>query len=145
MGCVWISTFNALQVLGEPHHPADIIQRMERTGGFLLQGNRGAFTQPAERYMRYAGFNTHTNYLPRLQTIDREIRNGDVAILTYMRGNNSGHAVAIQYVGNGQFRVFNEPEASGYQSSIEDWIQMQLQREERNTMSRITSLTIINR
>ena len=149
MGCVWMATYNALNALGDRHHPAEIIQWMERNGGFLLQGRQGAFTQPAERYMRQAGYNTRTNYLPQLRIIDNDIRRGDVAILTYMRGDFSGHAVAIQYVGDGRFRVYNEgtlwQNYGGYTNSIEKWIRSQLQREGRNTMSMVTSLTIINR
>jgi len=102
MGCVWIATFNALKVLDDRHHPAEIIKWFEENGGFLLQGRRGAFTQPAERYLReVAGYNVSTEYLPRFHTIDREIRAGDVAILTYMRSDWTAHAVAIQYMNNG--------------------------------------------
>jgi len=147
-GCVWIATFNALQVLDDPHHPAEIIRWFEENGGLLLQGRRGAFTRPAEMYMRRAGYITRTNYLPRLQTIDNEIRRGDVAILTYMRNDFSAHAVAIQYMGDGRFRVYNEGTLNiygGYTTSVEDWTQTQLQREGGRGMSAVTSLTIINK
>jgi len=147
MGCVWMATYNALNVLGDRRHPADIIQWMEMNGGMLLQGSRGAFSQPAERYMRYAGYNARTNYLPRVHTIDNQIRNGDVAILTYMRDDFSGHAVAIQYMGDGRFRVYNEGtlwnNSRGYTDSVEEWIQNEMQQE--GSISVVTSLTIINR
>ena len=146
MGCVWIATFNALQVLDDPHHPAEIIRWFEENGEFLLQGRQGAFTRPAEMYMRRAGYITRTNYLPRLQIIDNEIRRGDVAILTYMRSLTSAHAVAIQYMGDGQFRVYNEGtlrDMGGYTSSVEEWLRDEMQQE--GNVSVVTSLTIINR
>lgn len=117
-GCGWIATYNAALLLGDHHHPADIIKHFETHGGSLANGAFGTNPVAMNIFFRNQGFETSMHNLPT--SVDDHIRNSTVSILTY--AHTSGvHTVAVYYA-NGVFHVLNAVrfDSTDYMPGVQD-------------------------
>ena len=122
-GCGWIATYNALQLLGCPETPENLIGYYERQLP-LIHGNTGtSFWGPAV-YFRQKGF--HVRVSARRNRFDKIVKQSDVCLLFYWwhRGWRLGaHLVALQQtdrgvVGYNTYRNSTGPDLYG--PSLED-------------------------
>ena len=110
-GCGWIAAYNALHVLGDPNHPADIIKWFEENRGSILGGIIGIRARSIRNYFRDKGYQTeiYTNHFD-----DVIMKSGSVAILEYHwsipteRLNQSNHFVMSRWdTENACYEIYN--------------------------------------
>jgi len=111
-GCGWVAAYNALILLGNPHHPADIVDAFETGGGTVFGGVFGTYPQAIERLFVDLGYDVnHTTFPQRTMNIDDAIRASRVSILAYMH-TRAGHYITIEYrAEDGMFIVYNDNSA----------------------------------
>ena len=106
-GCGWIATYNALQLLGAPEAPENLIGYYERQLP-LIHGNTGtSFWGPAV-YFRQKGF--HVRVSARRNRFDKIVKQSDVCLLFYWwhRGWRFGaHFVALHQTDRGVVGYFS--------------------------------------
>ena len=125
-GCGWVSTYNALILLGNPRHPADIVNYFETGGGTVLEGVFGTYPRAIEGLLKALGYNVSYTLFPQISlNIDDAIRAAKVGILAYAH-TSAAHYVAIEYrEEDGKFIVYNDSLAKarsiylGYQNDSE--------------------------
>jgi len=124
-GCAWIATYNAALLLGERYHPADIIKYYETSGGALINGELGINPLAIGIFFDNQGFETTMDTLPK--SVDEQIRNSTVSILTYAHPT-AVNTVAVYYE-NGSYHVINEGRANstntapGVLDSVDEWLE----------------------
>jgi len=125
-GCGWVATYNALIILGNPKHPADIVKHFEESGGIAFGGVFGTYPNAIEEYLRSFGYRVDHTAFPQVSTnIDEVIKNSQVSILAYLH-TSAAHYVTIVYREDiDKFIVYNDSFARtmssnlGYQSYAE--------------------------
>jgi len=107
-GCGWIAAYNALIILGNPMHPAEIVNHIEAGGGTVLDGMFGTFPHAIERLFAELEYEVnHTVFTQRLN-LDDAIRDSRVSILAYTH-TRAAHFIAIEYrPEDGRFIVYND-------------------------------------
>jgi len=96
-GCGWIATYNALILLGNPKHPAEIVRYFEESGGTVFDGVFGTYPNTIESYLRSLGYSVSHTLLPQLtMDIDDAIKSSRVSILAYTH-TRAAHYIAIEY------------------------------------------------
>jgi len=125
-GCGWVAAYNALILLGNPQHPAEIVRYFEESGGTVLGGVFGTYPNTIESYIRGLGYNVTHRLFPQVTlNIDDAIRNSRVSILAYVH-TGAAHYITIEYREDiGKFVVYNDSLARamsadmGFQSAVE--------------------------
>ena len=100
-GCGWIATYNALQLLGKPACPRDVIRYYEKMLP-LWHGNAGTTCFAPYFYFRQAGFQTELTL--RREEFDEKAKQADVCILFYRwhkKWKLGAHFVALHHTENG--------------------------------------------
>jgi len=108
-GCGWIATYNALIILENPKHPAEIVRYFEESGGIAFGGVFGTYPNAIEAYLRSLGNNVSHTLFPQVNmNIDEVIKNSQVSILAYLH-TNAAHYVTIEYREDiDKFIVYND-------------------------------------
>jgi len=108
-GCGWIAAYNALIILGNPMHPAEIVYHFETGGGTVWDGVFGTYPHAIERLFVGQGYNVNHRLFPQVNfNLDNAIRNSRVAILAYMH-TSAAHYIVIEYrPEDGTFIVYND-------------------------------------
>jgi len=108
-GCGWVAAYNALIILGNPMHPAEIVHHFETTGGTVWDGVFGTFPHAIEGLFVELGYNVNHTLFPQVTlNLDNAIRNSRVAILAYMH-TSAAHYIVIEYrPEDGLFIVYND-------------------------------------
>ena len=118
-GCGWVATYNALILLGDPVHPAEIVNYFETSGGAAFGGMFGTYPKAIEAYLRDLGFDVNHTLFPRTSTgIDDAIRASRVAIIAYAH-TSAAHYVTIEYRDDiGKFVIYNDSSARAMSVSL---------------------------
>ena len=118
-GCGWVATYNALILLGSPHHPAEIVNSFETGGGTVLGGVFGTYPVAIEEYLSEAGYNvSHTLFPQTSMNLDEAIKAARVAILAYAH-TRAAHYVTIEYrEEDDRFIVYNDSYARTRSASL---------------------------
>jgi len=96
-GCGWVAAYNALIIMGNPQHPAEIVKSFEERGGTAFGGVFGTYPNAIEEYLRSFGYSVSHTLFPQLSiNIDETIRNSKVGILAYLH-TNAAHYITIEY------------------------------------------------
>jgi len=126
-GCAWIATYNALLILGEHVHPAELIRNYQLTGGTLINGEFGINPSAIRNDFENRGYNVTMASLP--SSVDDHIRASTVSILTYAHSSGA-HTVMVYYDNNNNvFHIYNEggagstSTAPGVQESFDEWLE----------------------
>jgi len=108
-GCGWVSTYNALILLDDPCHPADIVRYFESSGGTVFGGVFGTYPHAIERYLKYLGYKVDHALFPRIPAnIDDIIKASRVCIIAYAH-TSAAHYIAVEYrQEDGRFIVYND-------------------------------------
>ena len=108
-GCGWVAVYNALILLGNPKHPAEIVEYFEESGGTVLDGVYGTYPNAIEGYFVSLGYNIDHIFLPQLTTdIDEAIKSSQVSILAYLH-SSAAHYIAVEYREDiDRFIVYND-------------------------------------
>jgi len=108
-GCGWVAAYNALLILGDPHHPAEIVKRFESSGGTVMEGIFGTYPRAIEDFFIDSGYSVGHVLFPQSSIdIDEAIRASRVSILAYLH-TSAAHYVAIEYrEADGTFVVYND-------------------------------------
>lgn len=108
-GCGWISAYNALLILENPLHPAQIVHHIESGGGTVLDGVFGTFPHAIERLFHDLGYSVNHTLFPGLGAgLDAAVRSSRVSILAYTH-TRAAHFVTIRYIEEeGHFIVYND-------------------------------------
>ena len=108
-GCGWISAYNALIILGNPVHPAEIVNHFEVNRGAVMGGILGTFPHAIERFFVDMNYDvTHTLFPQVSANLDEIIRASRVSILAYSH-TRAAHFIAIEYREDlGVFIVYND-------------------------------------
>ncbi|MCL2222139.1 MAG: hypothetical protein FWC20_07925 [Oscillospiraceae bacterium] len=96
-GCGWVAAYNALIILGEPVHPAVIVNHFKANEGTVLDGVLGTFPNAIERFLIDSGYDvTHTLFPGRTLNLDEAIRASRVSVLAYAH-TRTAHFITIVY------------------------------------------------
>jgi len=109
-GCGWIAAYNSLIILGDPRHPAQIVNHFETNRGTVAGGVFGTFPHAIERYFRELGYEVNHTMFPQRSavSIDDTIRASRVAVLAYMH-TRAAHFITIEYrPETGRFVILND-------------------------------------
>jgi len=107
-GCGWIAAYNALIILGQPVHPAEIVNHFETNRGTVLDGVFGTFPHAIENFLEHSGRNVSHTLFPRSGDIDEAIRSWGIGILAYSH-TRAAHFITIRYDRDeGVFIVYND-------------------------------------
>jgi len=108
-GCGWVAVYNALIILGDPKHPAEIVRFFEESGGTVMGGMFGTYPNAIEAYLKSLGYSVDQTIFPQLtKNIDDEIKNSRAAILAYAH-TSAAHYVTIEYIEDiDKFIVYND-------------------------------------
>ena len=108
-GCGWIAAYNAMILLDNPKHPADIVKYFEERGGTVLDGVFGTYPNAIEGYIRNLGYSVNHALFPQLtMNIDNTIKNARVGILAYVH-TSAAHYIAVEYRSDiDRFVVYND-------------------------------------
>jgi len=108
-GCGWIAAYNALIIMGDPLHPAEIVNHFETSGGTVFDGVLGTYPHAIERFFRDRGYEVRHTLFPGITTnVDNAIRGGSVGILAFMH-TSAAHFVTIEYrEEDDRFIVYND-------------------------------------
>jgi len=111
-GCGWVATYNALILLGNPKHPAEIVRFFEENGGTIFGGMFGTYPNSIEAYLISLGYNVSHTLFPQLaMNIDDAIKASRVSILAYTH-TSAAHYIAIEYNEDiDKFIVYNDSNA----------------------------------
>ena len=118
-GCGWVATYNALIILGNPEHPAEIVRYFEESGGAVLGGVFGTYPNAIADYLRRLGYNINHKLFPqRSANIDELIKNSRVAILAYAH-TSAAHYTTIEYRDDiEKFIIYNDNYARARSASL---------------------------
>jgi len=118
-GCGWVATYNALILLGNPVHPAEIVRYFEASGGTVLGGIFGTYPNTIEAYLKGLGFNVNHTLFPQLSGgIDDAVKASRVCILAYAH-TSAAHYIAVEYREDiDKFVVYNDSLAGNRSSSL---------------------------
>jgi tetratricopeptide (TPR) repeat protein len=118
-GCGWIATHNALIILGNPKHPAEIVRYFEENGGTAFGGVFGTYPNAIAGYLRSLGFDVSHTLFPQLaMDIDDAIKSSRVSILAYAH-TSAAHYIAIEYNEEiDKFIVYNDSFARTRSASL---------------------------
>jgi len=108
-GCGWVASYNALILLGDPRHPADIVMYIETNRGAVLGGVLGTYPHAIEAYFKSLGYSVNHVLFPQLSTnIDNAIKEAGVGILAYAH-TRAAHYVMVEYrEEDGRYIVYND-------------------------------------
>jgi len=108
-GCGWVAVYNALILLGNPKHPADIVMHFEENRGIVLGGVFGTYPNAIVDYMRSLGYDVNHTLFPQItKNLDDEIKNSRVAILAYAH-TSAAHYITVEYNEDiDKFVVYND-------------------------------------
>jgi len=111
-GCGWVAAYNALIILGNPQHPADIVKYFEESGGTVFDGVFGTYPNAIEDYLKSLGFTVNQTLFPGLRTnLDNTIKESKVSILAYAH-TTAAHYTAVEYRDDiNKFVVYNDSSA----------------------------------
>jgi len=116
-GCGWIATYNALIILGNPIHPAEIVKHFEDNIGTVLGGVFGTYPNAVFNYLDSLGYNVNQATLFNLK-IDESIKSSKVSIIAYAH-TTAAHYVAIEYNEDiDKFIIYNDSFARAYSKSL---------------------------
>jgi len=107
-GCGWIAAYNALILLGNPKHPAEIVRDFE-TSGTVMGGVYGTYPNAIVRYLSDCGHSAEHVLFPQVSVnIDNVIKAAGIAILGYAH-TKAAHYVTIEYrARDDAFVVYND-------------------------------------
>ena len=108
-GCGWVATYNALILLGNPQHPAEIVNYFETIGGTVFGGVFGTYPNSIVNYLSEMGYSVGHTLFPQITlNIDDAIKASRVSILAYAH-TSAAHYVAVEYrEDTGRFIVYND-------------------------------------
>ena len=108
-GCGWVAVYNALILLGNPKHPAEIVMYFETTGGTVFGGVFGTYPNAIESYLASLGYNVKHTLFPKLTVnIDDVARASRVIILAYAH-KSAAHYATVEYREDiDKFIVYND-------------------------------------
>jgi len=108
-GCGWVAVYNALIILDDPKHPAEIVHYFEMSGGTVLGGLFGTYPHSIESYLNSLGFNVNHTLFPQLSlNIDDVIKASRVSILAYAH-TSAAHYATVEYREDiDKFIVYND-------------------------------------
>jgi len=108
-GCGWIAAYNAMIILGNPVHPAEIVRSFEENVGIVLGGVFGTYPNAIEDYLRGMGHEVKQTLFPQLSlNIDDVIKASKVSILAYLH-TSAAHYITIEYREDiDKFIVYND-------------------------------------
>ena len=118
-GCGWIAAYNAMIILGNPVHPAEIVRTFEENTGIVLGGVFGTYPNAIEDYLRDMGHEVKQTLFPQLSlNIDDVIKASKVSILAYLH-TSAAHYITIEYREDmDKFIVYNDGFARTYSESL---------------------------
>jgi len=108
-GCGWIAVYNALIILENPVHPAEIVKDFETNVGIVLGGVFGTYPNTIVNYLRNMGYDVNNTLFPQLSlNIDEVIKASKVSILAYAH-TSAAHYITIEYREDiDKFIVYND-------------------------------------
>jgi len=108
-GCGWVATYNALILLGNPRHPAEIVRYFEESGGTVFDGVFGTYPNTIVAYLSSLGYYVNHTLFPQItKNIDDAIKASHVSILAYVH-TSAAHYVTIEYNEDiDKFIVYND-------------------------------------
>ena len=107
-GCGWVATYNALVLLGDAKHPAEIVRDFE-VRGTVMGGVYGTYPNAIERFLRDAGFNANLILFPQaIVDIDNAIRAAGIGILGYAHTTAAHYATIVYHEEDDTFIVYND-------------------------------------
>ena len=107
-GCGWVATYNALVLLGNAKHPAEIVRDFE-VRGTVMGGVYGTYPNAIERFLRDAGFNANLILFPQaIVDIDNAIRAAGIGILGYAHTSAAHYATIVYNEEEDAFIVYND-------------------------------------
>ena len=108
-GCGWVAAYNALILLDQPQHPAEIVRYYEINKGTVLGGVLGTYPHAIERYFTELEYDVEHVLFPQISVnIDEAIKNARVAILAYLH-RSAAHYITIEYrESDEKFIVYND-------------------------------------
>jgi len=108
-GCGWVATYNAMIIMENPKHPAEIVKHFEERGGVAFGGVFGTYPNAIEEYVKSFGYSVNHTLFPQMSmNIDDAIKNSKVSILAYLH-TNAAHYVTIVYNEDiDKFIVYND-------------------------------------
>jgi len=96
-GCGWVAAYNALLLLDDPQHPAEIVNFFETNGGTVLGGVFGTYPSAIIDYFSHLNYDTSHILFPQLTAnLDNEIKKSRVAVLAYLH-TSAAHYVTVEY------------------------------------------------
>ena len=118
-GCGWIATYNALLLLENPIHPAEIVKHFEESVGIVLGGIFGTYPNAIEDYLRSFGYTVNQTIFPQLRlNIDESVKSSKVSILAYTH-TSAAHYVTIEYKEDiDKFVIYNDGFARAYSENL---------------------------
>jgi tetratricopeptide (TPR) repeat protein len=118
-GCGWVAAYNALILLGEPQHPAEIVRYFETSGGTVFGGVFGTYPNAVYEYLKYLGYNADHVLFPQMTlNIDNAVKAARAGILAYAH-TSAAHFAAIVYREDlDMFVVYNDNFARARSSSL---------------------------
>ena len=118
-GCGWIAIYNALIILENPLHPAEIIKFFEESGGVAFDGMFGTYPNSIEAFFDINGYDvSHTAFPQVTMNIDNVISESKVCILAYLH-TRAAHYIAIEYrEEDDMFVVYNDSLARARSASL---------------------------
>ena len=109
-GCGTIAAYNVLKVLEESDHPSFSRVVFEMEPGSLVWGQLGTNPAYVIDYFRKKGYSVAVNYTK--ESVEQAAETADANIWVNIYAGNNGkpgaHYVAVQPIGNDQFRFFNQ-------------------------------------
>ena len=111
-GCGWVAVYNALLILDNPIHPAEIVRNFEESGGTVFGGVFGTYPNAIEFYLRNLGYSVNHTLFPQItMDIDEVIKASKVSILAYAH-TSAAHYITIVYREDiDKFIIYNDSSA----------------------------------
>jgi len=118
-GCGWVAVYNALIILENPKHPADIVKFFEESGGIAFGGVFGTYPNSIEEYLRSFGYRVNHTLFPQVSTnIDDVIKNSNVSILAYLH-TGAAHYITVVYNEDiNKFIIYNDSFARNMSANL---------------------------
>ena len=116
-GCGWIAAYNALQLLGRPLPPWEIIDALEP--GVVLRGYLGLSPFALRRFFKRLGFSAKLWFLPMFlspaqnaRSIEKRFADVPCAIFYVATRNRTVHYVCAENLGDGTCHFYNDDHIS---------------------------------